>query len=311
MMLSLNRWIRAGCAGAMIAIAAQAGHSEPAVQRTTAEAITALPAGAAVDNKFWQTRREGWFWYRDPTAAIKAPPAIPTPLAGSAPQVPRSTNAPTPALPERSVKDIEEFENFQFKLESLRKVAIINPTPQNVREYMVHERMAYKQATVFAQVQQTLNWVDPVFAEQSADLRPVNSTAMRVWDQQRIESKRAFVARLAKTHGLYLFLRSDCAYCHVFSPLIKRFGQQTGMTVFPVTLDGGGNADFPTPVPDNGMAARLGIKIVPALVLAEPSMRDFQVLSFGVLSEEEILDRIYALMNERRAMAGPGRLQAQ
>lgn len=311
MMMSLNRWIGASCAGALIAMVAQTAHADPATQRNATDAVAALPAGAAVDNKFWQTRREGWFWYRNPPAAVQVPQAMPAPPAGSVPQAPRITNAPTTALPEKSLKDIEEFENFQFKLESLRKVAIINPTPQNVREYMVHERMAYKQATVFAQVQQTLNWVDPVFAEQSADLRPVNSTAMRVWDQQRIESKRAFVTRLAKTHGLYLFLRSDCAYCHVFSPLIKRFGQQTGMTVFPVTLDGGGNADFPTPVPDNGMAARLGIKIVPALVLAEPSMRDFQVLSFGVLSEEEILDRIYALMNERRAMAAPGRPLAQ
>lgn len=240
---------------------------------------------------FWRNRREGWFWYRLPP--------VPKPEAKER----SAEQLPSVAEKGKRNKDIEEFEELQHRLENLRKIAIINPTPENVRAYTVYERMAFKQATLFAEMQQALNWVDPVFAEDSADLRPVNPLAMRVWDQQRVETKRDFLSRVAKTHGLYFFVRRDCPYCHAFAPLIKRFSQQTGMTVFPVTLDGGGNREYPKPVHDNGMAARLGIKMVPALVLAQPALREYQVVSFGVVTEEEIMDRIYVLMNERR-MAG-------
>jgi conjugal transfer pilus assembly protein TraF len=236
--------------------------------------------------EFWRSRRDGWFWYRSVPA--------PTPEEKFAEQVPPSSGKAS------QNKDIEEFENFQYRLENLRKIAIINPTPENVRVYMMYERMAFKQATVFAEMQQALNWVDPIFAEDSAELRPVNPIAMRVWDQQRADTKREFLSRLAKTHGLYFFIRGDCPYCHAFAPLIKRFGEQTGISVFPVTLDGGGNREYPKPIYDNGIAARLGIKMVPALVLAQPSLREYQVVSFGMVSEEEIMDRIYSLMSERR-----------
>lgn len=252
----------------------------------------AEPETASVE--FWRKKRDGWFWYR-------TPPELKPQAKTAAPQ----PSGPIQAGESKKDRDIQEFEEFQVRLENLRKVAIINPTPENVRAYMVYERMAFKQSTLFAEMQQALNWIDPVFAEDQAELRPVNAVAMRVWDQQRSDSKREFMSRLAKTHGLYFFIRGDCPYCHAFAPLIKRFGQETGITIFPVSLDGGGNLDYPKPVYDNGIAARLGIKMVPALVLAQPSLREYQVVSFGVVSEEEIMDRIYALMNEKRVAASP------
>lgn len=240
---------------------------------------------------FWESRREGWFWYRrssTPSDTVQKPAA----------QLDAIRHGQ-----DSSQKSIQEFENFQYRLENLRKIAIINPTPENVREYMVYERMAFKQSTLFAEMQQALNWMDPVLSEDLAEVRPVNAVAMRVWDQQRSDSKREFMSRLAKTHGLYFFVRGNCAYCHAFAPLIKKFSEQTGIAVFPVSLDGVGNREYPKPALDNGIAARLGIRSVPALVLAQPGRKEYQVVSFGVVSEEEIMDRIYALMNEKRVAA--------
>lgn len=282
-------WLLCGAlllpAGAALAQAATVPKRLPAAAPAPAPSEAALPLPEPEKSEFWQRRRDGWFWYRAEPAPRheKKPPEAATLADGSGKH-----------------KDIEEFENFQYQLENLRKIAVINPTPENVRTYMMYERMAFRQATVFAEMQQALNWVDPVFAEQSAQLRPVNPIAMRVWDQQRSDTKREFLSRLAKTHGLYFFVRGDCSYCHAFAPIVKRFGEQTGLTVFPVTLDGGGNREFPRPQYDNGIATRLGIKTVPALVLAQPAQREYQVLSFGMVSEEEIMDRIYALMTERR-----------
>ncbi len=43
-----------------------------------------------------------------------------------------------------------------------------------------------------------------------------------------------------------LFMQSTCSYCHQFDPLLKAISEQTGIGVFPYTLDGRGDAAFPT-----------------------------------------------------------------
>ncbi|POT29261.1 type-F conjugative transfer system pilin assembly thiol-disulfide isomerase TrbB [Citrobacter braakii] len=46
-----------------------------------------------------------------------------------------------------------------------------------------------------------------------------------------------------------LFMQSTCQYCRQFAPVLKAFSQQTGLDVFPVSLDGKGDAEFPDVLP--------------------------------------------------------------
>lgn len=46
-----------------------------------------------------------------------------------------------------------------------------------------------------------------------------------------------------------LFMQSTCQYCRQFAPVLKGFSQQTGFEVFPVSLDGKGDAEFPDVLP--------------------------------------------------------------
>lgn len=39
-----------------------------------------------------------------------------------------------------------------------------------------------------------------------------------------------------------LFMQSTCQYCRQFAPVLKAFSQQTGLDVFPISLDGKGDA---------------------------------------------------------------------
>ncbi|HEL7976686.1 TPA: type-F conjugative transfer system pilin assembly thiol-disulfide isomerase TrbB [Escherichia coli] len=48
---------------------------------------------------------------------------------------------------------------------------------------------------------------------------------------------------------LVLFMQSGCQYCRQFSPVLKSLSQQTGLSVFPVSLDGKGDAEFPDVLP--------------------------------------------------------------
>ncbi|EBP0972771.1 type-F conjugative transfer system pilin assembly thiol-disulfide isomerase TrbB [Salmonella enterica] len=46
-----------------------------------------------------------------------------------------------------------------------------------------------------------------------------------------------------------LFMQSTCQYCRQFAPGLKTFSQQTGLDVFPISLDGKGDAEFPDVLP--------------------------------------------------------------
>lgn len=48
---------------------------------------------------------------------------------------------------------------------------------------------------------------------------------------------------------LVLFMQSTCSYCHQFDPVLKLVSEQTGISVFPYTLDGKGDAAFPAALP--------------------------------------------------------------
>ena len=46
-----------------------------------------------------------------------------------------------------------------------------------------------------------------------------------------------------------LFMQSTCQYCRQFAPVLNAFSQQTGLDVFPISLDGKGDAEFPDVLP--------------------------------------------------------------
>ena len=124
--------------------------------------------------------------------------------------------------------------------------------------------------------------------------------AIGTFDEQQQARQAQVVRSLALTHGLLFIFRSDCPYCHRFAPILKRFEQEFGMTVFPVSLDGRGLPEYPNPQLDNGIATRLNASVVPALYLTAPSKRQIRPVGFGVMAMTELLERIAALAQDPR-----------
>ena len=130
--------------------------------------------------------------------------------------------------------------------------------------------------------------------------RPTNSTAIGVFDEQQRDRHAQTVRSLAATHGLLFIFRSDCPYCHRFAPILKRFEQEFGMTVFAVSLDGRGLPEYPNAPLDNGIAARLNASVVPALYLTAPAQRDIRPVGFGVMAMTELVERVAAIAQNMR-----------
>jgi len=236
---------------------------------------TSISLDDPIESKtYWLRNREGWFWYRDPPAP------------------PPTRKAPPPADPRAS--ELVQFEAMQKRLDELKRVAVMNPTDANLVAYMRYQRMVMNKSEVFAERWQRLVWTVPDL-DYALTGRPTNAMAISAYDAQQRDRQAQTIRNLATTHGLLFIFRSDCPYCHRLAPILKRFEQDFGMTVFAVSLDGRGLPEYPNPQPDNGIAARLNASIVPALYLTAPSRREIQPVGFGVMALTDLIERIAAL----------------
>ncbi len=188
---------------------------------------------------------------------------------------------------------VEAIKKLREEVEQKRAIAILEPTPENLKSYIVAQEALMDRASVFSDVWRRVVWANPEINYQLRN--PSNNAAIQVRDTRRSRRETDTLAVLAKEWGLFFIFRSDCAYCHRLAPTLKLLSEQYGITVFPVSLDGGGLPDYPRPAKDNGMASALGVSVVPLVVLGNVKDRRLLPIGSGVLSAQEIVERIYIL----------------
>lgn len=271
--------VRTSFANLALSLALLSGAAIAADDNPIATNPAATPADSEPSGTYWRRNREGWFWYRDPPEAISRPKEVPAP-------------------PDRP-RELVDFEAMQKRLEDLKRVAVMNPTDANLLAYMRYQRFVMNKSELFAERWQRLVWTVPEL-DYGLTGRPTNSMAIGVFDEQQRDRQAQTVRSLSATHGLLFIFRSDCPYCHRFAPILKRFEQEFGMTVFAVSLDGRGLPEYPNAPLDNGIAARLNASVVPALYLTAPAKRDIRPVGFGVMAMTELVERIAAIAQDMR-----------
>jgi conjugal transfer pilus assembly protein TraF len=243
--------------------------------------LAADPASAMPDDSgapwwersVWDNPARSYEWYPPEPAATPVPPP-----------------APAARPPIRSLTTIRAIRE---ELERLRDEAVMHPSPDNVRTYLDAQQFVMGKGSTFADVARRVVWAH---AELDYGLqRPTQALAIDAFRSSRREAREQVVARLARDHGLFFLFRGDCPYCHRLAPILRGLEAQYGLEVFAVSLDGGTLPEYPRPHPDNGIARVLGVAQVPAIFLGSKTERRVQALGHGVLSAEEILERLYVL----------------
>ncbi|CAM3191088.1 conjugal transfer protein TraF [Janthinobacterium lividum] len=227
--------------------------------------------------------RRGWHFYDDP-ARYEPQKEIVSPAPVALPK-------PTTPQPPPEVKALREL---QLQLEQLKAVAVMNPTVANVRRYMELESKIVRNASLFADLSQKVAWANPDL-DPTTQGRPVNAQALEVFEQVQMQERSSALANIGSDHILMFFFRGDCPYCHAYGPVLRAFSTKYRIQVLPVSLDGGAVPGFTNARTDNGTAATLNVKQVPALFLAQPITGKIMPVGFGVLSEGQLVERIDAL----------------
>jgi conjugal transfer pilus assembly protein TraF len=236
----------------------------------------AMAGNSLASAGFYDGSKEGWYWFE------------------SQPEV----KAPEPG---DELKDIlTSKEDASQKLAAIRSLAakqldqaIIAPSAANIKNYRITQDYVTAQSGEFSRNWKLVNHFSPEF---DASLRhPYNHSAIRVKREQDEKAKRQRIEAIAQDYGLVFFFKAGCPYCHKYAGFVKDFAARFGFTVQAVSLDGGTLPEFPQPILDQGLAAKLEVKAVPALIAANPATEKFFPLAYGFVAEEDILERMQML----------------
>ena len=210
---------------------------------------------------------------------------------------PRPSIKPAPAV--ASAAASERLAAISKQLDELKARAILEPSEQNVTAYIRFQREQLDRASTFSDVWQRTMWQNP---ELDYTLqRPVSTLAKRAWIDNRKAEQEAALRNLSRRYGIFYFYAQSCGACDIFAPILKSLATSSGFNVVAVSMDGGPNGVFPNYVVDVGQHAKMGLtsKATPALVLYDTVNRRPIPIGTGILSADEITERIFTLTSTK------------
>ncbi|MXO72094.1 conjugal transfer protein TraF [Alteraurantiacibacter buctensis] len=264
---------------AACAIANAVSLSSPALAQSTATRADAPPSALSAerpDSFYCEERRLGyWFYCERPK-----PPE-------------QNTPAPAPAA-----SATNQLDAITATLRELKAKAILEPTPANVTAYIRFQRAQLDRASLFSDVWQRAIWQDP---ELDYTLqRPVSTLGKRQWQDSRTAERNAAMAQLSERYGLFYFFAQSCGACEVMSPIVQSVASTWHIAVRAISTDGGPSRHFPNYTVETNQRSRMGLepKVTPAVVLWDAETGRPIPIGYGVMSADELQDRIYLLTSK-------------
>ena len=235
------------------------------------------------EDSFFSQHAEGWHWYEsEPTQQSEQP--VKTPSSASTNTMPASTQS----------DPLAQIQSINHEVSEAKAQAVLNPTPQNVARYIALQNAVTHNAANFGQVWQQVIWQNPNLNYSIA--HPTNQIAKDAFLDTQRQNESVALKQIAGQYGLFFFFAGSCPYCHRFAPIVKDLQVHYGMNVIPVSLDGGGLPEYPSPQSDKGQAQAFHVTSWPALFLVNPEKRQVIPVTYGLIGEDELTHRIVTLV---------------
>ena len=183
-----------------------------------------------------------------------------------------------------------------LQMQALRKMvreakdqAILYPTEDNMRSYLILQNFIMQQAMQFTQI-----WKKTLLKHPDLDYsvaHPMQNNAQHIMHEQVRKKEDAAIQALGQKYGILFFYRGNEQMDQELAPTIISFCQENHISLLPITVDGQKLALFTTSQINNNQAEKLGIKHFPALVLVDPKSQEAIPLHYGFISDSDLRRR--------------------
>lgn len=239
---------------------------------------------SAKEKGYFEVHEKGWHWYRE------------------VPGVDKNQVMPDPNNKIKDNKEtlqknpIEELKAYQKRLEEAKAMAVMHPSRENIEKYQYLQYEALERANKFSSI-----WMENVYRNPELNyslISPTSQKARHIYLHEKEKKKMEKIAELSKEYGLFYFFKKGCEYCKEFGPIVKRFSEKYKWAVLAISEFGEEEPLFERNVRDNGLADTWGVSTYPSLFAVNPKTGDVIPIANGMISIEEMEDRIMLITGE-------------
>ena len=173
-----------------------------------------------------------------------------------------AAKATTPSQDKTQKVDIDWLRK---NYEMLEKKAANDPTTENVKAFLVIQRISMDKAQRYSEKVAEVTNEDPLLNENNRV--PYASTGAQAIRNANKLAEGAAVREMSKVGGLVVFVDSKCRFCSMQMPVIQMLNRDYGMEALVVSLDGARPNGYLGPISkDNGLFRKLSLKLMPSIV---------------------------------------------
>lgn len=153
-------------------------------------------------------------------------------------------------IPWDKIDQLDPEEIAKLEKES-RKIAIMYPTEDNVREFYKLQRYILAKSREFAVQVGAVSRTEPALFQ-----RPQYPIVREIWYEEKQKKIHDVLTRYRNKAGIVAIGQRDCSYCKVFEPVLREFARETGWQVKIIYME-----DNPQ------IAINLGTQLIPDIFL--------------------------------------------
>ncbi|CAL7962204.1 conjugal transfer pilus assembly protein TraF [Gammaproteobacteria bacterium] len=164
--------------------------------------------------------------------------------------------------------------------------AILYPTVENMRSYLILQNFVTNQAGLFTRI-----WKKTLLEYPELDysiLHPTQNNAQYIIYAENSRKEKDAVKFFSEKYGLFFFYRGSNPLDQALAPIVYGFSKENNISLIPITVDGKSINTFEANHTNNGQAEKLGIKYFPALILVDPKNQKIVPIHYGFISDSEL-----------------------
>ena len=233
------------------------------------------------DRYFYEDHARGWHWYE---------------REAQADDLNSERDSTNPNVSQAQYPATEELKLYQARLEEAKAKAVMHPTAMNVAAYQRMQYEMIEKSGKFAEI-----WMRNVYRNPDIDYAqksPTSQNAKHIYLAEQKKEAEEKIHKLSREYGLFFFFKNECPYCDAFASTVKGFSEKYGWDVLAISEFGEKHELFKRSVQDNGLAENWGVSVYPSLFAVNPKTGHVIHVAMGMISIQEMEERIIAIVNE-------------
>ncbi|GEM_PF-4168133 len=189
----------------------------------------------------------------------------------------------------------QQLKILQHATTELRDKAILTGDVADIANYKRAQDLWVAKATAF-----TVGWQRMLLENPNLNysLQYSHENALApIMQQREHDLEKSAITNLAKQNGLLVFYKANEKSDQLFANVMKSFSQNYHISVMLVAEDDNTNSSYQNIRVDKNYehAHALGVNYFPALLLVNPKLGTYKIVSYGYHSQDELASRLLSI----------------